>query len=561
MAHLTTRSLLGPSSILTGLLALATFAAPVRASDTQVLFDGTFGAGLVSQKIVDTTPGAGATFTSATSSFGGPSGDWRQTSHTYTSGAIVVAHVDPAFTYDPATTPICAIDFGASLVHLTGVSVGGAVGYRVCALQNGAYYGGPTIDVYSDLWASYAQTGLKNTDFSLLAGIGPSRPDFSCTGSPIQFGFTSANSANGGPWTKVSGIDDWTVTLHLDRATWVDDTLSSVDWVSTKILDTTPGSAATTFSVSQPSGGSPGPFRETTHTWTSGAIVVAHDNVLALHDPSVEPVYSVDFSAQLIHFTGVSIGGAVGVRVGVRQGAAWYGGPTINVFPATWGPFAQNGLTANDFTFISGAGPVHPDFTSTGAILQFGYVTSNSASGGPVTKVVGVDGWTVRANLAPPCTGLIGSVGCLGSDLTLPCPCWPTIPVFPSNRGCPNSVEPRGALLVATGTASIANDTVILQGSGMPNSSCLYFQGTTSTNTTFGDGKRCAAGTVIRLATKTNICNASQHPSGIGLPISVQGAVTAPGVRHYQAWYRNAAAFCTTATFNLTNSLTINWTL
>jgi hypothetical protein len=35
--------------------------------------------------------------------------------------------------------------------------------------------------------------------------------------------------------------------------------------------------------------------------------------------------------------------------------------------------------------------------------------------------------------------------------------------------------------------------------------------------------------------------------------------VTAPGVRTYQAWYRNAAAFCTASTFNLTNGVQLTW--
>ncbi len=32
------------------------------------------------------------------------------------------------------------------------------------------------------------------------------------------------------------------------------------------------------------------------------------------------------------------------------------------------------------------------------------------------------------------------------------------------------------------------------------------------------------------------------------------------GNRTYQTWYRNAAAFCTASTFNLTNGTAIAWT-
>jgi hypothetical protein len=42
--------------------------------------------------------------------------------------------------------------------------------------------------------------------------------------------------------------------------------------------------------------------------------------------------------------------------------------------------------------------------------------------------------------------------------------------------------------------------------------------------------------------------------------VSVRGAIPAASTqRHYQVWYRNAAAFCTPSTFNLSNGLTIHW--
>jgi hypothetical protein len=46
----------------------------------------------------------------------------------------------------------------------------------------------------------------------------------------------------------------------------------------------------------------------------------------------------------------------------------------------------------------------------------------------------------------------------------------------------------------------------------------------------------------------------SRRPS-----ISTKGSVLAPGVRRYQARYRNSAAFCTAETFNYTNAVEILW--
>ena len=52
---------------------------------------------------------------------------------------------------------------------------------------------------------------------------------------------------------------------------------------------------------------------------------------------------------------------------------------------------------------------------------------------------------------------------------------------------------------------------------------------------------------------------ASQYP-GVGQPsVSLRGMDSAGDVREYQAWFRNAAAFCTVSTFNLTNGLSLTW--
>src|SRR4030095_10772309 len=117
---------------------------------------------------------------------------------------------------------------------------------------------------------------------------------------------------------------------------------------------------------------------------------------------------------------------------------------------------------------------------------------------------------------------------------------------------------------VSTGTPSISADSVVLSGSQMATvGTCLYFQGSAVAGggfgVTFGDGFRCAAGTVIRLGTKTNSGGASSYPGGGDPSVHVRGLVTAAGTRFYQTWYRNAAAFCMPDTFNLTNGFQIHW--
>jgi hypothetical protein len=149
---------------------------------------------------------------------------------------------------------------------------------------------------------------------------------------------------------------------------------------------------------------------------------------------------------------------------------------------------------------------------------------------------------------------------CYGDGTGTACPCGNA---GAAGNGCASSVSAAGAHLTATGSASISSDTFVLGGSLMPNSSALYFQGTTQTaggaGVVFGDGLRCAGGSVIRIGTKTNVGGASSYPAAGDAAISIKGANSAGAVRTYQCWYRNAAAFCTPSTFNLTNGVFATW--
>jgi hypothetical protein len=152
---------------------------------------------------------------------------------------------------------------------------------------------------------------------------------------------------------------------------------------------------------------------------------------------------------------------------------------------------------------------------------------------------------------------------CAGDGSGVACPCANTAPAG-SGRGCLNSTGV-GALLATTGSPAVSADTLVLVGSGMPTSaSVLYFQGTTQSGAgagvVFGDGKRCVAGTVVRLGTKTNSGGTSSYPVAGDASVSVRGLVPAAGgTRTYQAWYRNPAAFCTGDVFNLSNGLSVTW--
>jgi hypothetical protein len=147
----------------------------------------------------------------------------------------------------------------------------------------------------------------------------------------------------------------------------------------------------------------------------------------------------------------------------------------------------------------------------------------------------------------------VGTGFCFG---TSGCPCGNN---GSTGEGCASSLGV-GGQLVAIGHPSITSDSIVLHGSQMPDSSVLYFQGTTMTNAPFGDGLRCVAGSVIRLGIEHNVGGISLYPETANAPVSVRGMIGAPGTREYQAWYRNAAAFCTSSSFNLSNGWEIVWT-
>jgi hypothetical protein len=120
-----------------------------------------------------------------------------------------------------------------------------------------------------------------------------------------------------------------------------------------------------------------------------------------------------------------------------------------------------------------------------------------------------------------------------------------------------------GGRLLGYGWTSVSSGDVTLFGSQMPSSFALYFQGTTMSasgaGSVFGDGLRCAGGSVTRIGAKLNVAGTSHFPDAGDPLLSVRGGCSAGDVRTYQVWYRNAAPFCTPSTFNLTNGVQVTW--
>ncbi|MBL8860878.1 MAG: hypothetical protein JNK02_02610 [Planctomycetes bacterium] len=255
---------------------------------------------------------------------------------------------------------------------------------------------------------------------------------------------------------------------------------------------------------------------------------------------------------------------AIAIPPGVQvRGLGFVGAATHSGDPVDDAPWAAS-LAGGILTFATDGHAVQPlaNGLRAGSAFTLRFEASAPPQPGPILvsrfRPGTPDAWIVNA-LAPAPVG--PGAFCFGDGSGAACPCANTSAVG-AGEGCRNSLG-SGARLARSGLPSVSNDTFMLHGSGMPNSSVLYFQGTSAAGggagTIFGDGLRCAAGSVVRLGTTTNLDGASSHPGPGSLPVSVAGLVTAGATHVYQVWYRNAAAFCTASTFNLSNGIAATW--
>jgi probable HAF family extracellular repeat protein len=172
-------------------------------------------------------------------------------------------------------------------------------------------------------------------------------------------------------------------------------------------------------------------------------------------------------------------------------------------------------------------------------------------------------GW--RATL--PAVDPPGTLVCFGDGRGPACPC--------SNfgepgRGCENSASTGGARLAADGTASLANDTLVLSADGeLPTALSVFFQGRQEVPAAaFGDGLRCAGGALKRLYVKSAVAGVVTAPQAGDASVSARSAglgdvILAGEMRLDQAYYRDPnPTFCPPPagnTWNVSNAVRIAW--
>ena len=223
-------------------------------------------------------------------------------------------------------------------------------------------------------------------------------------------------------------------------------------------------------------------------------------------------------------------------------------------------------------TFDGGGDPINLSKVSltAGATLVFTNETVTDFLNEHLAKV-SVDGTpgVVGVNLDVVAEGTTGCrVTVISSFPTLcggaaACPCGNANDGSNGVAGCRNSASSGGAALVAGGSTSAGTGDLGLVVSGLPAGSAgIFFQGNQTLaggqGVLFGDGLRCVGGGVRRLevfAANTAGLAAST------VDVAIRGGVTAGVTKHYQVWYADPAGSPCGAGFNLTNALSVAWTL
>jgi hypothetical protein len=172
-------------------------------------------------------------------------------------------------------------------------------------------------------------------------------------------------------------------------------------------------------------------------------------------------------------------------------------------------------------------------------------------SGGPILAGDGIVVVADRTGVYAYRNAEPGSVFCAGDGSAGACPCGNS---GASGAGCANSTGLGGSISGSGSTSALADD-LLLSSSQLPlNRFGLIFGGPTAINSLFGDGLRCAGGSLKRY---------SVHNSGATGTIQ-QGSVVSLGLlgagdtRHFQCWYRDPSGPCGSG-FNVSDAYTVTF--
>jgi len=231
----------------------------------------------------------------------------------------------------------------------------------------------------------------------------------------------------------------------------------------------------------------------------------------------------------------------------VRRGTTWDQDAYLKAFNAGAIDFFGRTLDLSEGTVVSGAYCEDSNATGVngdGSDDSFHYAGAAYVFGFPVP----------------------GAAYCFGDPgQGIPCPCANDNDGSLMGAGCANGVFASGAGLFGTGLASASDDSLVLTTIGLePDNTGLYFQADNrlggGDGVHFGDGLRCAGGSLVRLQVVTaDAAGASSTTVGI----AAKGGIQAGQTKRYQCWYRTTddpPCGLGVWDFNLSNGYEITWT-
>jgi subtilisin-like proprotein convertase family protein len=282
-----------------------------------------------------------------------------------------------------------------------------------------------------------------------------------------------------------------------------------------------------------------------THSWRGDLHIILKDPSGAAYNVVVRPGST----------GGAAVGDGGNYNLGdysfVTSGGGTVAQGATNIAPGTYNQFFNTGtgqwtagISNTPLTSITGAAGNWTLEIRDWAALDTGSLT----------------GWTLEGTDGGG-SGITSYCGAGDANLTTPCSSFGS---GATGNGCANSGNPSGASLTATGSPTA--DTVVMTQTGeLATSTSIFLQGTANipAGISFGDGVRCAGGTLKRLYVKSAVGGTVSAPTGGDPSIQTQSATLgdpiAPGsTRYYQVYYRDPAS-ATGANFNVGNALAMQY--
>lgn len=174
-----------------------------------------------------------------------------------------------------------------------------------------------------------------------------------------------------------------------------DDFTTAKIW-TTAVIQSTGNPTAPQTATTQATGGNPGAFRQMTHTFsTAGDIWVNHIFGSATYNPQQQgAITSIDYAEDQAVLSGPFLGAAVaGWFIIIQNGQSFERALNPNAFSSTtWVRSTLSGLTPASFAPAPG-----PNFSATGAPMQFGYrrANTNTSASAQFTITHAIDNWRV----------------------------------------------------------------------------------------------------------------------------------------------------------------------